>query len=152
MTIALLLGLLSTAEAAPSQQYWDVGATLGMPGGLNATGAYWMGHFGARATLGYGGYSSGASLSALYRHKEIRPQQASHSVGLIWGHTEIADGHATYLAVAYEMDLKRGFYMQAGLGLSPRSTVPLVPVLSLGWVKRMHTKAEPEPKKGPDKG
>ncbi len=138
MILALLLGLLNSASAAPSPQYFDVGATLGMPGGLNATGAYWRQHLGVRAVLGYGGYTSGAQLIGMYRFNEIRPLRVSHSLGLTFGHTEIADAHATWAGPIYELDLRRGFYLQAGLGVSPRTTVKVLPLFSLGFVRRIH--------------
>ena len=143
MALALLLALLSPANAASSDSYFDAGASLGYPGGLNATGAYWRGHLGARATLGYGGYSSGAQLTGLYRFREIRPMQASHSVGITTGHTEIADNHSTWTGLIYEMNLRRGFYLQAGLAVAPRANVPIQPLISLGYVHRFHADAAP---------
>lgn len=145
MAIALLLALLNTANAAPSESYFDAGVTLGYPGGFNATGAYWRGQLGARGTLGYGGYSSGAQLTGLYRFGEVRPMRASHSVGITTGHTEIAGNHSTYLAAVYEMDLRRGFYLQTGLGLAQKANQPVQALISMGYVRRFHPKVAPEP-------
>ena len=117
-----------------NESYFELGANLGTPAGLNFTLGNWFGPLGLHISgMSYGDRISG--IQANFGFKLSDNTNRSHSIAFICGHSNADINTWSYYGAAYDLNWG-GFFLEAGLTAGSGSYTNPQLALQIGYTYR----------------